>query len=61
MTAWQIIPVQKNNGVGYEWKWQYRNRLNNVQASQRSFAYFYDCVLDAKKHGFNPDAPRIMR
>jgi hypothetical protein len=60
--AWQIRPVSSNARAGYEWQWTREDRYGRTKGqSDKRFQYYYDCVVDAKRHGFNPDAPRRMR
>jgi len=62
MFAWQILPVPLSGSGGYKWQWKREDadgKTNRV--SRKRFAYYYDCVMDAKKHGFEPDAPRRLR
>lgn len=35
-------------GFGYEWKW----RAEDGRTSPTTFAYFFECVEDARRNGF---------
>jgi hypothetical protein len=62
MYAWQILPVPTHGAVGYAWQWKREDAQGHTnRVSQKRFAFYYDCVMDAKKHGFNPESPRRMR
>jgi hypothetical protein len=62
MPAWQILPVPADSRFGYAWRWKREDVQGHTECvSEKEFAYYYDCVMDAKKHGFNPDAPRRIR
>jgi hypothetical protein len=62
MFAWQILPVPNKSDVGYAWKWKREDQRGKTdRVSDHVYAYYYDCVMDAKKHGYNPDAPRRLR
>jgi hypothetical protein len=39
---------------GYVWKW----RCSPTQQSKRSFAFYYDCVRDAREHGHEVELTR---
>lgn len=41
---------------GYVWEWSSRNG----QKSERSFDLFYECLEDARLHGFDPDLEQII-
>lgn len=62
MYKWQILPIPTDSDVGYRWQWKredVQGRKDSVSVTH--FAYYYDCVMDAKKHGYEPDAPRRLR
>lgn len=60
--AWQIRPVASNRNHGYVWQWTREDlRGHTERVSDKCFDYYYDCILDAKRHGFDPDVPRRMR
>ncbi len=62
MYAWQILPVPAKSATGYAWQWQREDLQGHTDlVSDKRFAYYYDCVSDAKKHGFDPEAPRRLR
>ena len=37
-------------GFGYEWKW---HTDDGKTKSSKSFAYFYECVEDARRNGYD--------
>ncbi len=60
--AWQIRPVSSVHPHGYGWQWSREDLKGSTErVSEKCFEYYYDCVLDAKQHGFNPEAPRRLR
>jgi hypothetical protein len=62
MYAWQILPIPTKNDIGYAWQWKREDQKGRTdRISEHAYAYYYDCVLDAKKHGYNPEAPRRLR
>lgn len=62
MYAWQILPVPTRTEIGYAWQWKREDVQGRTDCvSKRHFAYYYDCVIDAKKYGFDPEAPRRLR
>ena len=46
----EIYPVPVTCGHGYVWEWSALERGN----SQRTFDMFFDCLEDARKHGYEP-------
>lgn len=60
--AWQVRPVPSNRGEGYVWQWT-REDLNGhtESVSDKCFDYYYDCIMDAKSHGYDPEVPRRLR
>lgn len=62
MHTWTIIPVKSGNETGYKWKWKRADRAGAVvERSQQAFDYYFDCVTDAKKHGYEPPIVRRLR
>jgi len=62
MYAWQIVPVESKNEVGYAWQWKREDGKGKTsRVSDGVYDYYYDCVMDAKKHGYDPDVPRRLR
>jgi hypothetical protein len=53
----QIYPVSAD-GSRFEWKWRC---TDGKQESTRSFAFFYDCVEDARRHGVDVDLAQAHR
>ena len=52
MKTCHIYPVSAGAGV-YHWKWRCVEGKRK-STSSRSFELFYDCVCDARKHGYQP-------
>jgi hypothetical protein len=62
MYAWQILPIPTKNDIGYVLQWKREDQKGRTdRVSKQAYAYYYDCVMDAKKHGYNPEAPRRLR
>jgi hypothetical protein len=47
----EIYPVRVAFGHGYVWEWAAVERSTH---SERSFDMFYDCLDDARQHGYEP-------
>ena len=47
----EIYPVRVAVGHGYVWEW---SALERATRSQRTFDMFFDCLDDARKHGYEP-------
>ena len=48
----EILPVPAGHANGYVWKW----RCNEPKAeSKTTFTLYYDCLSDARKHGYAVD------
>jgi hypothetical protein len=47
----EIYPVRVPCGHGYVWEW---SALERASRSQRTFDMFFDCLEDARKHGYEP-------
>ena len=45
----EIVPVPAGHAHGYTWKWRC---IDSKTVSKTDFALYYDCVTDARKHGF---------
>jgi hypothetical protein len=41
---------------GYVWKW----RCGPTEQSKQSFAFYYDCVRDAREHGHEVELTRAV-
>lgn len=46
-----ISPVRTACGYGYVWEWSASERATR---SQRTFDMFFDCLEDARSHGYEP-------
>jgi hypothetical protein len=47
----EIYPVRVGVGHGYVWEW---SALERATRSQRTYDMFFDCLEDARKHGYEP-------
>lgn len=47
----EIYPVRTQCGNGYVWEWA---AMAEESKSGRSFDMFFDCLEDARHHGFEP-------
>ena len=48
----QVYTIPAGQASGYVWKW--RSAEGNAGSSQ-SFELYYDCVCDARSHGYEVD------
>lgn len=48
---WKIMPVRSSGPVGYKWCWARARNGKVIEQSTEQFDYYYDCVVDAQKHG----------
>jgi hypothetical protein len=51
-----IVPRAAGRGQ-YHWTWR---AVEGPQASRCHFRYFYDCVADARAHGFSVDIAEVV-
>ena len=47
----EISPVRTACGHGYVWEW---SAIERASRSQRTFDMFFDCLEDARQHGYEP-------
>jgi hypothetical protein len=47
----EIYPVRTQWGHGYVWEW---SAVANDSRSLRCFDMFFDCLEDARRHGYEP-------
>ena len=47
----EIYPVRTHCGHGYVWEWA---AVADETKSERCFDMFFDCLEDARKHGYEP-------
>ena len=60
--TWEITPVFARQNGAYGWRWQRANHRGVTEQQKHTvFQYYYDCVQDARQHGYVPEAPRRMR
>ncbi len=48
---WKIVPVKSSGPIGYKWRWIKAGR-GMIEESAKPFDYYYDCLVDAQKHGY---------
>ena len=51
----QIVPIAAADPHGFAWKWRC---VASKAESKQAFSLYYDCVCDARKHGYQVDLPR---
>lgn len=54
MKSANVFWISVNDGGGrpaFAWKWRSED---NTQESRRSFEYFFNCLTDARRHGYAP-------
>lgn len=62
MHTWTITPVKSGNATGYKWQWKRTNESGAVvEKSKQEFDYYFDCVTDAKAHGYEHPALQRLR
>lgn len=47
----EICPVRVQYGNGYVWEWA---SLEDDARSKQTFEMFFDCLEDARRHGYEP-------
>lgn len=47
----EIYPVGTGSGYGYIWEW---SAVERGMGSKHAFDFFFDCLDDARKHGYEP-------
>lgn len=47
----EIYPVHTASGYGYVWEW---SAFADEAKSQHAFDLFFDCLEDARTHGYEP-------
>lgn len=63
-TSWYFHAVRARNAFGFCWYWQKRGTAGPVSKQSTPFDYYYDCVENARKHGFRgplPAGPKVAR
>lgn len=62
MFSWKIVPVKSGTLTGLKWHWEKTSADGaTVVESAAQFDYYYDCVTDAKAHGYVPPPPERLR
>lgn len=56
-TSWYFHAVCATNEFGFRWLWQFRRADGSSSESKVPFDYYYDCIEDARKHGFRGPFP----
>ena len=54
---WSFYAVSARTATGLAWYWQSRRRDGSASRSI-AFDYYYDCITDARKHGYRGALPR---
>jgi hypothetical protein len=47
----EIYPVPSGSGNGFVWEW---SAVGEAGKSKRCFELFFDCLDDARRHGYEP-------
>jgi hypothetical protein len=47
----EIYPVPSGSGNGFSWEW---SAIGEIGRSKRCFELFFDCLDDARSHGYEP-------
>ena len=58
-TSWHFIAVRADTPSGFTWHWQKQG--NKAPVTSAPFAYYFDCVSDARRKGYIgplPTGPR---
>ena len=55
--AWHFYAVQSPEPSGFTWQW--RRQLRDATVTSRLFAFYFDCVSDARKNGYEGTLPRV--
>jgi hypothetical protein len=50
----EIVHVPARGRFGYKWRWRSEDRATR---SERSFDLYYECVEDARAHGYEVKRP----
>lgn len=58
---WHIEPVFQTSNDKFVWRWRKVQSHGKPQVSRSTFEYYYDCVQDAREHGYTPAEPVVMR
>jgi hypothetical protein len=59
---WTIMPTESGNTTGFKWQWQQVNEAGAlIGKSKQQFDYYFDCVTDAKAHGYKPPPMQRLR
>lgn len=55
MKTAMICAISTPDAPGYVWKW---TCTSDRRQSASSFSYYYDCVTDARQHGYEVELTR---
>ena len=61
-SRWCFHAVCATNVFGFTWHWQCRRPDGSTSRSRVPFAYYYDCIEDARKQGYRgplPAGPKV--
>ena len=50
--AWSFYAIAASNSFGFTWHWRCRRSDGVIYESRKPFAYYHDCVADARSRGY---------
>lgn len=53
MEEWKFVAVTAKGAAGFAWQWQKVEEGRAVKESTKCFDYYYECVQDARTHGYD--------
>jgi len=48
----EIVHITRERAL--RWKWRHVDPEGRVKESQQDYALYYDCVIAAREHGYQP-------
>ena len=57
MKTAKIYAVAAGGEHGYAWKWRCDDKITK---SPGTFAFYYDCLIDAREHGYSVELTRAQ-
>jgi hypothetical protein len=58
MHLWKFIAVPSPSRAGFGWRWREERNGAVTRESRDIFDLYYDCVEDARAHGYSGENPR---
>lgn len=56
--VWRFVALAAGTQSEYLWRWLCENERGEVEMrSAKGYAFFYDCLEDARRHGYGARAP----